>query len=196
MADHLSKPAAGKTACRARTLRSASSRRTGRRSADQIGPGGLREADTAQEILKPSVGSKRIEGRPQEDRRFEARFIGLVQRDHRLALIAETHINQGDIGIGRRVLIMPGPQVCDGPSSEHRAGGGAGGADRDAVVRRRPDRHHPGDQRHGTGRPDADRRRLLGPETTTRSATPGTARPTITPTRSPAVRHSLHQSRR
>jgi hypothetical protein len=33
-----------------------------------------------------------------------------------------------------------------------------------AGARRRPDRHHPGDQRHGTGRPDADRRRLLGPE--------------------------------
>ena len=72
---------------------------------------GLREADTAQEILKPSVGSERIEGRPQEDRGFEARFIGLVEREHRLVPIAETHINQRDIGIGRRVLIMPGVQV-------------------------------------------------------------------------------------
>ena len=68
---------------------------------------GLREPDTSQEILKPSVRSERIEGRPQEDRGFEARFIGLVERDHRLVPIAETHINQGDIGIGRRVLIMP-----------------------------------------------------------------------------------------
>ena len=76
-----------------------------------VASGDLREADTAQEILKPSVGSERIEGRPQEDRGFEARLIGLVQRDHRLVLIAETHIDQRDIGIDRRVLIKPGVQV-------------------------------------------------------------------------------------
>jgi hypothetical protein len=81
-----------------------------RRSVAEAGPG-LGEPYTAQEILKPHVGSKRVEGRPQQDRRFETRFIRFVQRDHRLALIAESNINQGDIGIGRRVLIMPGLQI-------------------------------------------------------------------------------------
>ena len=39
---------------------------------------GLREANTAQEILKPSIGPERIEGRSQQDRRFESRFVCLV----------------------------------------------------------------------------------------------------------------------
>ena len=72
-----------------------------------------READTAPEIFESSVGPQRIEGRAQQDGRFESRFIGLVQPDHRLVLIAESHIDQGDIGADRRVLIIPGLQVLD-----------------------------------------------------------------------------------
>ena len=72
---------------------------------EQVAAGDLREADASQEILKPSVGSERIEGRPQEDGGVEARLIGLVQPDHRLVLIAEPYIDQGNIGVGRRVLI-------------------------------------------------------------------------------------------
>ena len=49
----------------------------------------LREANTAQEILKPSVGPERIEGRPDEDGGVESLLIGLTKPDHRLALIAE-----------------------------------------------------------------------------------------------------------
>jgi hypothetical protein len=75
--------------------------RLGCRSVAPVTSDNLRQTDTAQEIFKPCVGSERIKGRPQQDRRFEARFIGLVQRDHCLVPIAETHINQSDIGIGR-----------------------------------------------------------------------------------------------
>jgi hypothetical protein len=71
------------------------------------------EADTALEILESSVGPQRIKGRAQQDGRLESRFIGLVQPDHRLVLIAKSHIDQRDIGTGRRVLIMPGLQVVD-----------------------------------------------------------------------------------
>jgi len=49
----------------------------------------LREANTAQEISKPSVGPERIEGRPDEDGGVESRLIGLAKPDHCLALIAE-----------------------------------------------------------------------------------------------------------
>lgn len=34
---------------------------------EQGAPGDLRETDTSQQILKPRVGSERIEGRSQED---------------------------------------------------------------------------------------------------------------------------------
>jgi hypothetical protein len=57
-----------------------------------------REPDTTPEILESSVGPQRIEGRTQQDGWVESRFIGLVQPDHRLVLIAEPHIHQGDIG--------------------------------------------------------------------------------------------------
>jgi hypothetical protein len=46
------------------------------------------EADTAYEFLKPSVGSKVVERRTQQDGRVESRFIGFVQPDHRPILIA------------------------------------------------------------------------------------------------------------
>jgi hypothetical protein len=48
----------------------------------------VREADTAYEFLEPSVGSKVVERRTQQDGRVESRFIGLVQPDHRLIPIA------------------------------------------------------------------------------------------------------------
>src|SRR5436190_5223197 len=66
----------------------------------------LGEADTSQEILKPSIGSERIEGRPQQDGRVEAYLIGLFQPDHRLVQIAEPYIDQGNIGVGGRVSIL------------------------------------------------------------------------------------------
>ena len=39
------------------------------------------------------------------------RSIGLVQRGHSPIPIAKSHVNKGDIGIGRKVLITPGLQV-------------------------------------------------------------------------------------
>jgi hypothetical protein len=45
------------------------------------------EADTAYECLKPSVGSKIVERRTQQDGRL-IRFIGFVIPDHRPILIA------------------------------------------------------------------------------------------------------------
>jgi hypothetical protein len=71
-----------------------------------VASGDLREADTAQEILKPGVGSDRIEGWPQQDGGVEARLIGLFQPDHRPVQIAEPHIDQGNIGVGGRVSIL------------------------------------------------------------------------------------------
>jgi hypothetical protein len=73
----------------------------------------MREADTAPEIFESSVGPQRIEGRAQQDGRVESRFIGLVQPDHRPGMIAEPHVDQRDVGVGSRVLIMPGLQVPD-----------------------------------------------------------------------------------
>jgi hypothetical protein len=67
---------------------------------ESVTGGDLREADTAQEILKPSVGPERIESRPHEDGRVEARLIGLVEPDHRLVLITEPYIDQGNTGVG------------------------------------------------------------------------------------------------
>jgi hypothetical protein len=57
-----------------------------------------------------NVRPQRIESRAQQDGRFEARFIGPVQPDYRLVLIAESHIDQGDIGADGRILIIPGFQ--------------------------------------------------------------------------------------
>jgi hypothetical protein len=53
------------------------------------------KADTAVEIPEPSVGPQRIENRMQQDRSFETRLKGRV---HRLVPIAESNIDQGNIG--------------------------------------------------------------------------------------------------
>src|SRR5579864_2487884 len=74
-----------------------------------------RKAYSAQQVLESSVGPQRIKARAQQDGRVEPRFIGLVQPVHRLVAVAEPHINQGDVGVGRRVLILPGLQVLDYP---------------------------------------------------------------------------------
>jgi len=66
----------------------------GRRSGD------LREADTAREILKPTIGPQGIECRTHQDGGIESRLIGLVQPDHRLVVIAEPEIDQRDTGVG------------------------------------------------------------------------------------------------
>jgi hypothetical protein len=68
----------------------------------------LRQADPTSEIPELRVGPQGIEGRAQQDRRVKSRFIGSVQPDHRLILIAEPNANQCYIGVGRRVLFMPG----------------------------------------------------------------------------------------
>ena len=72
---------------------------------EQVAPG-LREADTAQEILKPQVGSERIEDRSQQDGRIESRLIGLVQPDHRLVVVAESGIDRGNIRGSRGALTL------------------------------------------------------------------------------------------
>src|SRR5580700_2794109 len=61
----------------------------------------LREADTVQKLLESSVGPQRIKGRSQQDGRVESRVITLVQPDHCLIQITETHMDQGDVGFGR-----------------------------------------------------------------------------------------------
>jgi hypothetical protein len=71
----------------------------------------FREANTAQKLLESSVGPQRIEGRSQQNGRVESRFITLVQPDHRLVPIAQSNIDQGDVGFGRRVLLRLGLQV-------------------------------------------------------------------------------------
>src|SRR4051794_26079290 len=70
-----------------------------------------REAKTAHKLLESSVGPQRIEGRAQQDGRVESRIVALVQPDHCMVLIPEAYIDQGDVGFGRRVLVMMGLQV-------------------------------------------------------------------------------------
>ena len=65
------------------------------------------------EILESSVSPQRIEGRAQQDGRVESRFIGFVQPDHRLVIIAKPHIYQSDIGVDRGILIRPSLQILD-----------------------------------------------------------------------------------
>src|SRR4051794_35734765 len=48
----------------------------------------LPQADVSQKVLKPSIGPQRIEGRPHEDGRVEARGIGFVQPVHGLVVIS------------------------------------------------------------------------------------------------------------
>src|ERR1700722_4593272 len=69
------------------------------------------EADTVQKVLESSVGPQRIKGRPQQNGRVESRLVAPVQPDHCLVLIAETYIDEGDVGFGRRVLVLIGLQV-------------------------------------------------------------------------------------
>src|ERR1700722_18758586 len=69
------------------------------------------EADTVQKVLESSVGPQRIKGRPQQNGRVESRLIALVQPDHCLVLIAETYIDEGDVGFGGRVLVTMGLQI-------------------------------------------------------------------------------------
>src|SRR5207247_429612 len=76
-----------------------------------VGLNSSREPDAVQEILKPSVGSERIEGRPQQDGGIESRLIGLVQPDHRLVVVAEAHVDQGNIRIRSGALALQGLQV-------------------------------------------------------------------------------------
>jgi hypothetical protein len=60
-----------------------------------------READTAQQILETGVGPQRIKDGAQQDGRVESRFVGHVQPIRRLVWIAESHIDQGHIGVDR-----------------------------------------------------------------------------------------------
>src|SRR5260370_13063219 len=69
------------------------------------------EPDAVHEILKPSVGSERIEGRPQQDGGLESRLIGHVQPDHRLVVVAESHVDQGNIRAPSEALARPCPPV-------------------------------------------------------------------------------------
>src|SRR5438067_13197178 len=76
-----------------------------------VGLNSTREPNAAQEILKPSVGSERIEGRPQQDGGGEPRVIGLIQPDHRLVVVAQADIGQGDIRVSSGALALQGLQV-------------------------------------------------------------------------------------
>src|SRR6266516_5264420 len=76
-----------------------------------VGLNSSREPDAVQEILKPSVGSERIEGRPQQDGGIESRLIGPVQPDHRLVVVAEAHKDQGNIRVRSGALARPGLKV-------------------------------------------------------------------------------------
>src|SRR6266496_2531967 len=69
------------------------------------------EPDAAQKILKPSIGPERIEGGPQEDGGVESRLIGLVQPDHRLIVVAESHIDQGNIRVRSGAVALRRLQV-------------------------------------------------------------------------------------
>src|SRR5450631_813377 len=71
----------------------------------------VRKADTAQEIFKSGIGSKGVEGRPQQDGWIESRLISFVQPHHGLVLIAQPYLDQGDVRLGGRVLIVSGLQV-------------------------------------------------------------------------------------
>src|ERR1700685_4607251 len=72
-----------------------------------------REANSMQKLLESSVGPQRIEGRAQQDGRLESGFITLVQPAHGLVRIAESNIDQGDIGIEGGILILPVLQIFD-----------------------------------------------------------------------------------
>src|SRR5215470_9976670 len=85
--------------------------RNGRASAGYCVAG--REANAMTEILKPRVGTQRIERRPREDRRIKPRLIRPVQPDHRPVVVAESDIDQGDTRIGWRALTLPTLQVPD-----------------------------------------------------------------------------------
>jgi hypothetical protein len=80
-------------------------------SPGNVGLSSSREPDAAQKILKPRVGPERIKGRSQQDGWIESRLIGLVQPDHRLVVVAESHIDQGNIRIRWGVLALPSLQV-------------------------------------------------------------------------------------
>src|SRR6266536_3155703 len=69
------------------------------------------ESNAAQEILKPSIRPERIEGWPQEDGGVESRLIGLVQPDHRLVVVAESHIDQGNIRVRSGAVALRRLQV-------------------------------------------------------------------------------------
>src|SRR5438105_2499317 len=70
-----------------------------------------REPDTTPEILESSVGPQRVEGWTQQDGWVESRLISLVQPGHRLVLIAEPHIDQGNVRVRSRALVWPGLQI-------------------------------------------------------------------------------------
>jgi hypothetical protein len=67
-----------------------------------------READSAQECVETGVGPQGIPRRAQQDGGIETGFIGLIQPDHRLVMLSEPDIDQGDIGVRRGIAIMPG----------------------------------------------------------------------------------------
>jgi hypothetical protein len=52
-----------------------------------------------QQIAESSIRSQRIDGRPQKNGGVESRLAGLVQPGHRLVLITDYLIDQGDVEV-------------------------------------------------------------------------------------------------
>jgi hypothetical protein len=69
---------------------------------EQVGRGDLREADTAQEILKPGIGLHRIKSRPREDEGFVLRMIGVVHAVDRCDCRTDTTMLKSWMGIQGR----------------------------------------------------------------------------------------------
>jgi hypothetical protein len=55
------------------------------------------QPDAAFKVLKSRIGAERIETRPQEDAGVEPLLITLVEPGHRLALVAESRIDHGNL---------------------------------------------------------------------------------------------------
>jgi len=49
-------------------------------------------------VLESRIGTQRVEGRPHEDRGIKVLRISLFQPLHCLILLAETYIDQGNLG--------------------------------------------------------------------------------------------------
>ena len=71
------------------------------------------KADARQQLLEPRIRPHGIPCRAQQDGRVEAGLVGLGQPGHRLVVIPEAHVDEGDAGVGGGVALLPGHHVRD-----------------------------------------------------------------------------------